>query len=70
MELRRFSGQFPYIIASGFSPAKLGLTGQMFYMLLPSLVLSGVASIWRAIQCGERLLWQRCRGAGWPLSLL
>lgn len=52
----------PYIIASRFSPAKLALTRQMFYMLLPSRVLSAMASIWGAfLNVGERLLWQRCR---------
>lgn len=38
----------PYM-ASGFPEAKLALTRQMFYMLLPSLVLSGMASICGAV---------------------
>jgi putative peptidoglycan lipid II flippase len=42
----------PYILpvlASGFSPEKLALTVSLYYVLLPSLVLSGLAITWSAI---------------------
>jgi putative peptidoglycan lipid II flippase len=43
------------IVASGFSPEKLALTRSLFYILLPTLVLSGLATIWSAVlNAGER----------------
>ena len=37
------------IMASGFSPEKLALTASLYYVLLPCLVLSGLATTWSAI---------------------
>jgi putative peptidoglycan lipid II flippase len=37
------------ILASGFSPEKLSLTTSLYYVLLPCLVLSGMATTWSAI---------------------
>jgi len=42
----------PYIlpvVASGFSPEKLALTASLYYVLLPCLVFSGLATTWSAI---------------------
>jgi putative peptidoglycan lipid II flippase len=48
----------PYILpvlASGFGPEKLALTRSLLYVLLPALVISGFAAIWRGIlNAGER----------------
>lgn len=37
------------IMASGFSPEKLALATSLYYLLLPCLVLSGLATMWGAI---------------------
>ena len=37
------------LVASGFSAEKLALTRQLYYLLLPVLVLSGFSTIWSAI---------------------
>jgi putative peptidoglycan lipid II flippase len=42
------------IFGSGFSPAKLRLTQQLFYILLPSIILSGLASCYAAILYAEQ----------------
>jgi putative peptidoglycan lipid II flippase len=43
------------ILASGFSPAKLSLTRQLFYVLLPIVVLSGLATMWNSVlNAGEQ----------------
>lgn len=42
----------PYVLpflASGFGPEKLTLTTSLYYVLLPSLLLSGVATTWSAL---------------------
>lgn len=42
----------PYIlpvVASGFSPEKLSLTTSLYYVVLPCLVLTGLATTWSAI---------------------
>lgn len=42
----------PYLLpllGSGFDPAKLLLTQQLFYILLPGIVLYGLVSIWGAV---------------------
>jgi putative peptidoglycan lipid II flippase len=48
----------PYVLpvlASGFEPEKLALTHSLFYLLLPILVINGLAMIWRAVlNAGER----------------
>jgi putative peptidoglycan lipid II flippase len=48
----------PYVLpvlASGFEPEKLALTLALFYLLLPVLLMSGLATTWRAIlNAGER----------------
>ena len=43
------SGPLIGLLASGFQPAKLELTRQLFLGLLPILVLSGLGATWRAI---------------------
>jgi putative peptidoglycan lipid II flippase len=43
------------VVASGFGPEKLALTRSLFYLLLPVLVISGLATVWKAIlNAGER----------------
>jgi putative peptidoglycan lipid II flippase len=43
------------LLASGFDPAKLALTRQLFYLLLPMIVLNGLAMMWSALlNAGER----------------
>jgi putative peptidoglycan lipid II flippase len=43
------------LLGSGFSPAKLALTEQLFYLLLPALPLSGLFVTWAAVlNAGER----------------
>jgi putative peptidoglycan lipid II flippase len=43
------------VIASGFTAEKLALTRSLFFILLPMLPLSGIATIWAAIlNAGER----------------
>jgi len=37
------------LIGSSFSPSKLQLTAELSYLLLPCLVLTGVATIWSAV---------------------
>ncbi|MEO8286213.1 MAG: murein biosynthesis integral membrane protein MurJ [Chloroflexota bacterium] len=37
------------LLGSGFGPAKLLLTQQLFYVLLPGIVLYGMVSIWGAV---------------------
>ena len=37
------------IVASGFGPEKLALTRSLFYVLLPALVINGLATVWRAV---------------------
>jgi putative peptidoglycan lipid II flippase len=37
------------VLASGFSPEKLALTTSLYYILLPCVVLSGLATTWSAI---------------------
>jgi putative peptidoglycan lipid II flippase len=48
----------PYILrllSSGFSPEKLALTEGLFYALLPTIVISGLATIWdAALTAAER----------------
>lgn len=48
----------PYVLpvlAAGFGPEKLALTRSLSYVLLPALVISGLATIWRTIlNAGER----------------
>ena len=42
----------PYLlplIASGFTIEKLALVQSLFYLMLPTLVLTGIATIWRAL---------------------
>ncbi|TKB72855.1 MAG: virulence factor MviN, partial [Nitrospira sp.] len=41
------------LVASGFAAEKLALTHSLYYVLLPTLVLSGVATIWGAILNAE-----------------
>lgn len=36
-------------LASGFSPQKIALTQTLFFMLLPVLVISGIATIWTSV---------------------
>src|SRR5688500_7223302 len=38
-----------HLLASGFGPEKLALTTSLYYLLLPWLILSGVATIWSAV---------------------
>lgn len=40
-------------LASGFSPEKLALTQALYYMLLPTLVLSGLTIMWGALLNAE-----------------
>jgi putative peptidoglycan lipid II flippase len=43
---------FPYVLpllAAGFSAEKLALTTSLYYLLLPSLFINGVATIWGAV---------------------
>ena len=43
------------LLASGFNPGKLALTQQLYFLLLPTLLFCGIATIWRAIlNAGER----------------
>ena len=43
------------ILGSGFSPAKLALTEALFYIMLPGILLGGIATIWSAVlNAGER----------------
>lgn len=43
------------MLGSGFNVEKIALTQQLFYLLLPVLVLSAIFSIWSAVlQAGER----------------
>lgn len=45
------------LVASGFSPAKLALTRELFYGLLPIIALGGVASLWSSVlNAGERFV--------------
>lgn len=37
------------LLASGFTPEKLALTQQLYFMLLPTMLFCGIATIWRAI---------------------
>ncbi|MFO0700470.1 MAG: lipid II flippase MurJ [Nitrospira sp.] len=42
----------PYLfpmMASGFTVEKLALVQSLFYMMLPTLVLTGIATVWRAL---------------------
>src|SRR5262249_7458695 len=36
------------VLGSGFSPAKLALTRSLFFVLLPILILKGLATLWAA----------------------
>ncbi len=41
------------LLGSGFSPAKLALTQELFYLLLPVIILNGLTGIWSAILNAE-----------------
>ncbi|MEI6043329.1 MAG: lipid II flippase MurJ [Chloroflexota bacterium] len=41
------------LLASGFNPAKLGQTQELFYLLLPIVLLNSLASLWTAILNAE-----------------
>jgi putative peptidoglycan lipid II flippase len=41
------------VLASGFSPEKLELTTRLFYLLLPSVGISGLAALWGAVLNGH-----------------
>jgi putative peptidoglycan lipid II flippase len=41
------------VLASGFSPEKLELAMRLFYVLLPSVGLSGLAALWGAVLNGH-----------------
>lgn len=43
------------LLATGFGPAKLALTRRLFYLLLPAILINGLATIWDAVlNAGER----------------
>lgn len=46
------------LLASGFDPEKLELTRRLFLLLLPAVILGGVASIWSAVlNAGNQFAW-------------
>jgi putative peptidoglycan lipid II flippase len=58
-------------LAPGFPPAKLLLVRQLLYLLLPSLVLSGMAALWTAVlNAGERFVMAALAPIAVPLSTL
>src|SRR5437773_1901043 len=43
------------VIAYGFSPEKLELTRRLYFILLPALLFSGLATVWNAVlNAGEQ----------------
>ncbi|MBA3943472.1 MAG: murein biosynthesis integral membrane protein MurJ [Herpetosiphonaceae bacterium] len=43
------------LLATGFSPAKRALTERLFYLLLPAILLNGIATTWGAVlNAGEQ----------------
>jgi putative peptidoglycan lipid II flippase len=60
-----FSSFLPHL-ASNFSPSKLALTRQLFWWLLPMLVLSGMATVWTGgLNASERF----ALGAAAPVAI-
>lgn len=58
-------------LASGFSPAKLALTEQLFFLLLPALPLSGLFVTWAAVlNAGERFALAAITPALTPLAII
>jgi putative peptidoglycan lipid II flippase len=64
----------PYLLpllGSGFGPAKLLLTQQLFYILLPSVVVYGLVSIWGAVlNASERFALAAFAPALVPLAVI
>lgn len=57
------------LLTSGFSPAKLALTCRLTYILLPSIVLTGLASLWSAaLNAEERFALASLAPAAVPLT--
>jgi putative peptidoglycan lipid II flippase len=53
--LALFSSFLLPLLASGFDPAKLALTQQLFYLLMPTIILNGLALLWSSVlNAGER----------------
>jgi len=58
-------------LAPGFPPAKLLLVRHLLYLLLPSLVLSGMSALWTAVlNAGERFVMPALAPIAVPLSTL
>lgn len=44
-----------HLLGSSFGPSKLALTRDLFYLLLPTLIISGIAAVWTSVlNAGER----------------
>lgn len=58
-------------LASGFSEAKLALTEQLFFTLLPILLINGLATTWGAVlNAGERFAWVSLASLSIPLVII
>jgi putative peptidoglycan lipid II flippase len=58
-------------VARGFSPEKLELTRRLFYLLLPSVLISGLSIILGSIlNAGEKFVLATASGAAIPVSIL
>jgi len=64
----------PYLLpflGSGFSAQKMALTRSLFYVLLPTILISGVATIWGAIlNAGERFALTSIASIMLPLAIV
>ena len=59
------------LLGSGFGPEKLMLTQQIFYLLLPAVIINGLAIIWSAIlNAEERFAWAAVAPALVPFSMI
>jgi putative peptidoglycan lipid II flippase len=55
--------------ATGFGPEKVALTRALFYLLLPTIFLNGLATIWGAVlNAGERFALASLAGMAVPLA--
>lgn len=57
------------LVGSGFDPAKLELSRGIYYVLLPTIILNGVATIWTAVlNASERFALASCSAILVPVS--
>lgn len=58
------------IISGGFAPAKAALASRLYLLLLPTLVLSGLITLWTAtLNASHRFLWGALAPAAVPLTV-